>query len=88
MCSFCGLLEPMCCSGVRQMFGLECPAGFMVGRGSALGRVLLRRGERSVLWERFWGRTLLEVGKMEIDSGAQSWVSPYGEMFLFCNRIR
>lgn len=46
----------MCWSGVRQMFSLECPAGFMVGRGSAVGRILLRGGERLVLWERFWGK--------------------------------
>lgn len=49
-------MEQLCWSGVRQMFSLECPAGFMVGRGSAVGRVLLRGGERLVLWERFWGK--------------------------------
>lgn len=38
------------------MFSLECPAAFMVGRGFAGASVLLRAGERLVLWERFWGK--------------------------------
>lgn len=52
------------------MFSLECPAGLMVGRVSAVGRVLLHGEGRSVLWDRIWGFFHLEVEKMYIDSSA------------------
>lgn len=36
----------------------------------------------------FGARTSLRSWENNIDSGAQSWTSPCGEMFLFCKRIR
>lgn len=71
------------------MFSLECPAGFMVGRGSAVGRGLAPWwGKIGAVGEILGQELRLEVEKMNIDSSAQSWTSPCGEMFLFCKRIR
>lgn len=71
------------------MFSSECPAGFMVGRGSACGQDLaLWWGKIGALGEILGQELRLDVGKMDIDSSAQSWTSPCGEMFLFCDRIR
>lgn len=70
------------------MFSLECPAGFVVGRGSAVDGLASWWGKIGAVGNILGQELRLEVGKMNIGSRAQSWTPPCGEMFLFCNRIR
>lgn len=70
------------------MFSLECPAEFVVGRGSLWKGLASWWGKIGAVGKILGQELRLEVAKNYIGSSAQSWTSPCGEMFLFCNRIR